>query len=388
MRKVFFICCVSPLLFHGFCLPGFGEEIQEEPEQTEQPDSEEGALPPPVDDAESVVQSESVPPEGVEAPLDAEEEGLWIDQTRNWLYDSSHGVVIWLDQLGGDETEPDWVETPPSHFRIGLLSFVELKPTGKIEFSPVLDFSTDIDLPNLEKRLKLFISTRDPVALEGTDVFQEEQTLRVGASRGFFENWSASAGVKTKWTPEVFTYLQWKRSFGEMPGWTTYPSLKLFWENDERFGASSAYVMNRWKDRRLFRQTFSVKITQDEVDRDKQASEDMDDPQFGDDGGGFRWQSSTIVGSVSQLLDEQDYGRRVGGEDVARGFGLRAQVRGNAVKTLEARTTLYYKRPIHRDYLYLILAPEVIWDEEQSWNEEFLINVGVEMLLWGDDPLL
>ena len=136
----------------------------------------------------------------------------------------------------------------------------------------------------------------------------------------------------------------------------------------------------------IFRQSFSGKITQNDMEEDDDRAADPEDVQFEEDGGGVRWQSTTIIGHVSQLLTEQDYGRHVSGEDVARGIGIRGQVSGNEVNTVKATTTLFYKRPIYKDFLYLIIAPEVIWSEEESWDEEFVMKVGIDLLLWGDDP--
>lgn len=311
----------------------------------------------------------------------------WIDYSHDWIYNTSHGAVVWLDTKFVDETQQEVVPTPPSRFRLGLQSSIELERDGSVSIEPIVDFSTDVELPNLEERFKLFITTRDPVALEGTDSFEQDNSLRVGASKGFLKNWDTSAGVKARWLPEVFTYVQWKREFGEIPGWTVNPYLKFFWENEDGFGASPSLVINQWKNRRLFRQSFSARISQKDIDQDEESAGDPDDPQFGDDGRGVRWQSSTILGYVPLLLDEKDYGRRIGGEDVARGIGLRGQVRGNAVKTLDAKVTLYMKGPLYKDFLYYILAPEVVWDEEEDWKEEYVLNFGVEMLIWGDDPI-
>ncbi len=349
------------------------------------------------EDAAEDVQEGTEPPRGEKedaveaAPEEEPQENTddnWLDHTRNWLYDTSHGAVVWLDNKWADEQRQDVVETPPSRFLLGVQASVELKSEGTIDFSPVVDFDTDVELPNLEERLKLFITTRDPTELDGATSFEEDSALRVGASKGFLENWKASAGIKTKWLPEIFTFVEWGPRYGDLEGWSTYPKLKFFWESEDKFGTSTSLVFNRWRNRMLFRQTFSGKITQDEVDSDESKAMNPDSPQFGDDGGGVRWLASTTLGYVPHLLDERDYGRRVGGKDVARGSGIRGQIRGNAVKSLEAKVTLFHKRPIYKDFLYLVLAPEVVWDEEEAWKEEYVFNIGVEMLLWGDDPIL
>jgi len=34
-----------------------------------------------------------------------------------------------------------------------------------------------------------------------------------------------------------------------------------------------------------------------------------------------------------------------------------------------------------------VIAPQISWEEENSWEAEYSIQIGVEVLMWGDDPL-
>jgi hypothetical protein len=307
----------------------------------------------------------------------------WIDATHSWLYSTSQDTVVWLDTLLLEEEDVP-VPTPPPRFRIGLFTQVELKPEGTTRVVPVADFDIDVDLPNLESRLKLFISTRDPTALPGDDPLDTETDLRVGASRSYFENWKTSAGIKAKWVPEPFVYVQWSPEISLGETWTMVPQIRPFWESEDGFGGITSAVFNRWKKRTIFRQTFSLKWSQKLEEEDADRAADEESPQFGDDGNGTRWDSTTIWGYVPLLLDERDYGRRVGGSDVAKGTGLKLRVSGNEIKTLETRLSLFNKGPVRKDFLYYILGPEVIWQDDQDWKEEYSIKFGFEMLLWGD----
>lgn len=310
-------------------------------------------------------------------------EDAWIDNTYDWLYSRSHGAVVWVDQRGagpGQEPQP----TPPSRFRIGAYTQIELEPGGKLEVIPVADFDADVNLPNLEDRLRVFVSTLDPTSPPGRDALEGDTTLRVGASRDFLDNWKTSVGIKAKWEPEVFVHTQWAPKILIGDAWQLHPKTRLFWENEERFGGYTALTAGRWKNRWLFRQSLSLKWSQKRRDEDRADALDAEVPGLGIDGKGYRWDATSVFGYAAALLDEREHGRMVGGGDVARGAGLRLSVRGNAELTEGVRFTLFGKTPLYRDYLYGIIAPEVRWEDEDDWSETYVLNIGLEMNLWGE----
>lgn len=367
------------------------EEVVEDAAPVElEPDTDASEQVEEVDSPEEIVE-EAFPVEVPDAEstgvlqMTEEEQRSWIDSTRDWLYGKSHGTVEWLDT--GIVEHEDPVPTPPSRFRVGLYTQIDLEENGEIKFAPVADFDADVELPNLEERMKLFISTKDPTALPGQDPFDSDNALRVGASRSLFDNWKTSAGIKTKWPPEPFVYLQWSPEYSLGRNWTVVPQIRPFWESQDGFGGMTSAVFNRWNNRTMLRQSFSLRWTQEQADEDDKAEVNEDSSQFGYNGGGYRWDSTTVLAYVPLLLDERDYGRRVNGEDIARGFGVKGRVTGNEVNSTKATVTLFYKNPAYKDFLYFILAPEVVWSEENNWNEEYVLKAGFEMLLWGDDPI-
>ncbi len=339
----------------------------------------------PEDIVNTAVKEEILTEEGTGVLMETYEERNWIDGTRDWLYGKSQGTVEWLDT--GIIKEPDPVPTPPSRFRVGLYTQIDLEADGAVKFAPVADFDVDVDLPNLESRLKLFISTKDPTALPGQDAFDSDNGLRVGASRSMFNNWKSSVGIKTKWPPEPFAYVQWSPEYNLTESWSMVPQLRPFWESEDGFGGMTSVVFGRWKNRRMFRQAFSLKWTQELEDEDDKSEVNEESSQYGYNGGGYRWDATTIWGYVPALINERDYGRRVGGDDVAKGIGLKARVTGNEVKTTKATLTLFLKRPAYKDFLYFVLGPEVVWAADSDWDEEFVLKAGFEMLVWGDPVL-
>lgn len=138
--------------------------------------------------------------------------------------------------------------------------------------------------------------------------------------------------------------------------------------------------MNRW----LFRQTLSGKWNKQQQDDDESDAGDPDSYLFGEDGGGYRWAATTVIGFVPKLLDEREYGRRVSAGDVADGWGIRGRVEGDAVQTLSYETALFRKGSLYKDFLYYVIGPKVKWERKYDWEAEYKIEVGIEMLIWGD----
>jgi len=324
---------------------------------------------------------EVAPPLKVDPVLQGEHQ--WIDESHAWLYDESQEWIEWFDGLfvpeGGEK-----LKTPPSRFRLGLFSQFNLESNRDFKLVPVIDLQTDIHLPNLERRLKLFISTRDPTALPDENTAEANNELRVGATRDFFKNWSSSIGVKARWPPEAFANVSWSRVYKLPRWWRVYPNVKPFWDSTRGLGMVSSLIVDNWTDRWLFRQSISGKWDQRAYRDDRGAAEDPTSTQFGENGKGYRWSLSSLIGYVPLLLDENDYGRRVSGSDIADGWGLRGRVDGDIAQVLSYDLTLFRKGPLYKDYVFYVIAPEIQWEQSNGWKSEYTIQIGVEVLLWGE----
>ncbi len=323
-------------------------------------------IPPPPKDLTPVIQNEH----------------LWVDHSHSWIYDESQQLIEWFDGLFVPEgKEP--LKTPPAQFRLGLFTEFNLEADRDFKLVPVVDFATHIHLPNLERRLRLFISTEDPTALPDEDPSEANSELRLGASRDFFKNWSTSVGVKARWPPEAFANVAWSRTYSATHNWLLYPNVKPFWDNERGFGGMTSLVADHWEKRWLFRQTLSAKWDQKNRRQDRENAEDPTSTQFGEDGEGYRWSVSALIGYIPLLLDESNYGHRIGTRDVADGWGLRARIDGNLVQTLGYDLTLFRKGPLYKDFVFYVIAPEVQWQQSNGWKSEYTIQIGVEILLWG-----
>ena len=307
----------------------------------------------------------------------------WVDRTHDWLYDKGHGSVVWVDDKFVTEGEEP-IKVPPSRFRLGLYGEFDFGAADSFKLQPIIDLGTDVKFPNLERRLRLFVTTRDPSALPGESTADANNDLRVGASRNFFKNWDTSIGVKADWPPEAFVNAQWVPIYHPSEHWTLYPQGKVFWDNDEGIGFLGALTADYWKHRWLFRQTLSGKWNKQQQDDDSDDAADPDSFLFGENGGGYRWAVTSLVGYVPKLLNEKDYGRRVSGSDVADGWGVRGRVEGDGAQTLSYELSLLRKGPLYKDYLYYVITPKMEWERQNNWETEYKIEIGIEMLIWGD----
>jgi len=116
----------------------------------------------------------------------------WIDHTHNWLYEKGHGSVVWVDDKFVPEGQEP-LKVPPSRFRLGLYGDFDFGAADSFELQPVIDLGTDIKFPNLERRLRLFVTTRDPSALPGESTTDSNNDLRVGSARAMLPTAGESA---------------------------------------------------------------------------------------------------------------------------------------------------------------------------------------------------
>jgi len=262
----------------------------------------------------------------------------------------------------------------PSRFRIGVFSEVKIIKGDRFDVKPVVDFDTDIEIPNVRQRLKIIITTSDPTTLPGRDVIeQQDKSLRTAVTGQWRSDVSSSIGVRLRWKPQLFANAVWSPTW-KKGNWLLYPHQKFFWENENGFGEISTLVADHWINR--WNTRFSTSIKWSEQDKDN-------DLETGRKDEGFRWSEIFIFDHANELLDETQLGRRVSGDDVVRGWGLRLGAFGGFHVVDEYRAGIFYRRPLRKRWLYLLVAPEISWKNANNWNREYTVKWGIEMLFWG-----
>ena len=261
-----------------------------------------------------------------------------------------------------------------SRFRVGVFGEGKIKKHDQLDLNPLVDFDADIELPNMKRRLKLIITTRDPTKLPGRDITEQQDTaLRAAVSRKWMPNVSTDIGVRVRWQPELFANAVWSPTW-KREIWTLYPEQRFYWENDTGFGEISTLAFDHWKNR--WNTRFSTSIKWSEQDRDDDSQNERKD-------GGFRWSEVFIFGYATELLDETQLGRIISGGDVARGWGLRLAAFGGFHLVDEYRAGVFYRFPLHKKWMYFTIGPDINWINANDWDREWTIKCGIEMLFWG-----
>jgi hypothetical protein len=262
-----------------------------------------------------------------------------------------------------------------SRFRVGVFGEVEIKDDEGVDVKQVLDFDTDIELPNMKRRMKIIITTNDPTTLPGKDVIeQRDKSLRAAAvAEEWMRDLSVAIGVRARWKPGLFVNAVWSPTW-KTENWLVYPQQKIYWENEIGLGEISTLVFDHWTNR--WNTRFSTSIKWSEQDRDNDHQTERKDE-------GFRWSEVFIFGHAKELMDEMQLGRVVAGEDVAHGWGIRLAAFGGFHLVDEYRAGIFYRRPLRKKWMYLLVEPEINWRNENNWNHEWKIKFGIEMLFWG-----
>ncbi len=230
-----------------------------------------------------------------------------------------------------------------------------------IEFDPEVEL--ELELPNIERRLSLFIETFEVDELPGTDPTERDGTLHLGLRRDLLENFDLGAGVKSRWPPEPFVKLRWRRRW-PLGHWRVYPKWEAFWKADDGFGTGTSIAGDRWFGRMLFRSLTAARWTE--------ASD------------GVEWAHSFITGYAHELIDERRLGGRASIRDLASGVGLRYRMAGDSDsdEIQSHEVVLYGKWPLRRNWAYLVVAPGVTFRNARGWDAEHSILFGIDALFW------
>jgi hypothetical protein len=261
-----------------------------------------------------------------------------------------------------------------SRFRVGLFGEGKIKKGEGLDLKQVVDFDSDIELPNIKRRIKLVITTNDPTTLPGKYVTEQpDKSLRTAVEGQWRHDASAAIGVRVRWKPELFANAVWSPTW-KTGNWLLYPQQRFYWESGSGIGEISTLVFDHWINRWNTRFSTSIKWSEQDRDDDRQAErKDV----------GFRWSEVFIFDHANELLDETQLGRLVSGYDVANGWGISLAAFGGFHLVDEYRAGIFYRRPLRKKWMYLFVSPEINWKNVNNWNREWTIKCGIEMLFWG-----
>ena len=235
------------------------------------------------------------------------------------------GRVEATDQRFADKDTP-LKPTPAAPFRIGMmLESIDRSDGMEFNFNANLDIT--LDLPNIEERLRLFITSDD--LDEAPDTARDEGRLRAGLRYQIFRHLDFDLGIRVDVPPVAFASLKWTHEY-ELGKWDFYPLAKMFVETKESFGYALGTTFDRWSGRHLWRSSTYAKWRHDRNQTE--------------------WSQSLVYARAHELIVPDRYGSYPRANDIGRGWGVRVLASGedtNVVSVLRSR--------------YVLLAPGCQW---------------------------
>ncbi|HOW98647.1 MAG TPA: hypothetical protein P5567_06060 [Kiritimatiellia bacterium] len=255
----------------------------------------------------------------------------------------------------------------PPQTQVRMKLFTRLIQGSRFSLNIEPDIELDVELPNIEKRLRVFFESARADELPERELSEnEEHGLNVGARRWFEDLYlSADAGVKAKWLPQAFARLTWARDF-EPGKWDLRPMQRFFVNTDDGLGSLTSLRVNRWlgeANRAILINRTSGKWTSESGD--------------------FSWSESIGLAGAFRLLDEHRRGRSIGWEDTARALGIEYTVFGDEEAVNLHRVALGLRRPLYKYWVYGEAGPGIEWNRADDFDATFFLHLGIDMLFWG-----
>lgn len=294
-----------------------------------------------------------------------EEQDL-LDEGRRRLQETFCGATLWLDGLFGGEPDVENARAVSGRVELSTI-YTEADgtdPKGRLRLK--------YDLPNLERRVNLFLGRDD------RDDFVQDRKEGLAIRSSVFgveteDRWLAGLGYSPpgRWkdrldfrvggrlstAPEVFVQGRLRRNvfLGDRSVWRLRET--VFYENRDGFGSTSSADFDYVLRRNLLFRWGTVGTVSEATD-------------------GLDWRSATVlyqnVGSRAAFAYEAFLRGSTGSDIGVREYGARA----------------VYRRPLHREWLYGELIGGYTWPREsidRPREGSTLFGIGVE-LLFGRNP--
>lgn len=290
----------------------------------------------------------------------AESVGEKLDAGHDWLY---RKLQHWIEDMDVRFAAPDEapILVPLSPVRLGLETEFLHEPGGWA-FAARPDIEASLSLPNLERRLHLFISNAD---LQESPAASSLDRGPVRAGLRFLpqSHLDFELGVRAKVWPSVFATAKWKGAYtaGNVH---VYPFAKAYVESGLGLGASGGVALEHWTNRWVARSASYANWVRDTDSTD--------------------WTQTILAGYARAVIQERRYDRLATGHDLACGAAFLVTVSGDrATRASRYETSVFMKRPLRGGWLYAYVEPVVRWDRDTDWHPDVGIRIGFDALFWG-----
>jgi hypothetical protein len=286
--------------------------------------------------------------------------GDTLDKGHDWLYRRLQYLIARLDTAFMENGITPLV-APVSPLRIGYDGDLLHRRNG-IGTEGGLDSEATLNIPNLERRLKVFITSDDVQETPG-DPALERNPIAAGLRWAPLKNTEFDIGARMKVWPSVFAALKWTDEF-HVGALRVYSFAKPYVESGLGLGVSGGVAVDRWDGPWVARSASFADWVRNAA--------------------ATGWSQTFIAGYARAVIQQRNYDKLADGHDLACGVVARAAVSGDRV----SRATLYegsvlFKRPVHGGWLFAYAGPVVRWDRNFGWHPDIGIGVGFDALFWG-----
>lgn len=293
--------------------------------------------------------------EAVPAPLNFVQR---LDQAHDRVYTRMQGLVQATDRRFAAQGVP-LKPVPAAPFRLGVIAEAIHRSDG-LEFNPDVNLDITLNLPNIEERLRVFITSSD--LNEAPRSVGDKTALRAGVRYPLRRYLDFEVGLRVDVPPVAFAAVKWTRQIA-LGDWDFYPFVKLFAETKQSVGYAAAATFDRWTGRRLLR---SSTYAQWRADLNR-----------------TQWTQSLVYAHAQELLVPDRYGSYLKANDIGRGWGARLLASGE-----DAHRVAYYEAGVFlahstaNRWLFWSIEPLVRWDRAYGWKPDPGIRMGINALFW------
>ncbi len=284
----------------------------------------------------------------------------WPDRMHDKLYHDLDNTVKKVDVWFVHDGQAAY---PITNSTFDLECYIKLQYSGgRLDVEGGTDFQADLQLPNIARKMHVFVSDRAPDRLHGSDPLKQPNEIFLGLRNVFDLGWMKDVhmkvGVKGRIPPAVFSELKFRPEL-KYDTWRIYPEQKVFWFSDDRLGEMTTVQIDKWLNRQtVLRTVTAAKWTETST--------------------GVEWTESLILGYVLEGTID----------DPHRAVGSRIVITGH--KTSEIIVDQYrwenaYRFPLRKRWLYLSIIPTVEWNREDNWEPSHFLELGINMMFWGSD---
>ena len=286
--------------------------------------------------------------------------GERLDKGHDWLYRRLENFLVNVDKrYSPPERAPLLV--PLSPLRIGLDGEFLNRQHGP-GVAPRPDFDATLRLPNIERRLRLFITSSNLSEAPGNPAL-ERNPVRAGLRFSQRSHIDFDLGIRVKFKPTAFAALRWAPQF-DLGTAKLYPLVKPYLESGLGLGVSAGITLEQWHGRWVARSASYANWLRNTA--------------------ATGWAQSLLLGHAQSVIQERQYGNFTAGRDLACGTVARVTASGERLSSASLyEFSVLFKRPLRGGWLYGYFEPLMRWERRSDWHPDTGFRIGFDALFWG-----